>query len=534
MSVVRFRIKGAYTKLLDGPAGVVDRILTFEDTQARFKTSYQAGSYDGKHRFYDGAKKTFPTGFLERIKRRLIKDGHTIKVQGKREDPGVRVDKHQLFGITLYPDQVEAANTLLRAGSGVLEAATRSGKTEVMIAMASALMERGLFGYMLVPRAGLLRQTVARFNERLDGVYEVGQLGAGVKKTGQITIATSQTMAKVLRGQISGPEYQVLREADFFFGDECHHGSARTWYDVFMMTPCRLRWGVSATPETGKEISDLRLEAAIGPIRVRRTAHDMAAMGRVAQPLIYFITDPNIFGRGFEVEKAIQWHGSRKKRYRPLPPKKSDRDFKKEWQQAHRQGIVQNNVYNRAVAELAEALLSAKCRVLVLSHRLPQLRSIQEKLMARRVRSRLVTGNTEYAAREDFKQLMQERGGFVMLASTVFDEGEDMPALNAVILAGGMGTKHRAKQPAAVQRVGRVLTGKGNVLVFDFGHLCNDYLIKNAEARLEAYVDQKWKVFNVDNFPRLLVQMRRQAGEITGASNGKAKGCKRRKPVMSR
>jgi len=82
--------------------------------------------------------------------------------------------------------------------------------------------------------------------------------------------------------------------------------------------------------------------------------------------------------------------------------------------------------------------------------------------------------------------------GGVYIASPIFDEGVDVPALDCVILAGG-GKSHIK----LLQRLGRGMRKKEgeNVLhVYDFIDNTNQYLYNHSLARMQTYEQEGFDV----------------------------------------
>lgn len=81
----------------------------------------------------------------------------------------------------------------------------------------------------------------------------------------------------------------------------------------------------------------------------------------------------------------------------------------------------------------------------------------------------------------------------VLIATGIFDEGVDMPLLDAGIMAGGGQSKIKS-----IQRVGRILrpkpTGSNEVFIIDFKDTGNKYLLRHSAERLQAYEDEGFAV----------------------------------------
>jgi len=79
---------------------------------------------------------------------------------------------------------------------------------------------------------------------------------------------------------------------------------------------------------------------------------------------------------------------------------------------------------------------------------------------------------------------MQDGDLDVLVASKIFDQGIDIPQLDALILAGSGKSSARA-----LQRIGRVIRnypGKEKAIVVDFYDNCK-FLREHSKARLKVY-----------------------------------------------
>jgi superfamily II DNA or RNA helicase len=104
----------------------------------------------------------------------------------------------------------------------------------------------------------------------------------------------------------------------------------------------------------------------------------------------------------------------------------------------------------------------------------------------------MVTGALALDERERIKTKFKKGDLDLVLASSVFDQGIDLPALDALILAGG--GKSTAK---ALQRIGRVIRtapGKKDALVLETWDQSH-FVKKHSLARYEAYrLESRFKI----------------------------------------
>ena len=91
-----------------------------------------------------------------------------------------------------------------------------------------------------------------------------------------------------------------------------------------------------------------------------------------------------------------------------------------------------------------------------------------------------------------------KKDGGVMIATTIYDEGIDIPQVNVLILA--FGGKSRRK---VLQRIGRALRKKESrenvVVIVDFWDHHNKYLLNHSKGRLNLYRDEGFEVVGAND-----------------------------------
>lgn len=335
------------------------------------------------------------------------------------------------------------------AGRGLLNLPIRSGKTLMAARIQTILGYRALF---VVPSDLLLRQTVNAFKSFL-APAPVGICGAGEWAPDWITVATIQTiLANPARAA------PLLASADILYVDEAHHLDAPKWREPLLACDARYKIGLSATLFTNKDIAAERsaiwLRAVTGPILHRVSMKQLMDAGFLVQPqiLMYPIDKPNL---GERVS----------------------------WQRALDKLLVNNQYRNAAITDLVEDGTSQGRRVLVDTGRKDQMRAVHEMLKARRVRVRMIHGQTPSMERQNILAAFRE-GSIQALVGTVLGEGVDIPELDMVVNAEGQKSKE-----AAIQRM-RNLTaseGKQEALFIDFADLTHPKLREHSRQRMELY-----------------------------------------------
>jgi superfamily II DNA or RNA helicase len=144
------------------------------------------------------------------------------------------------FHGTLRPEQLRAAEALLRYDTGVLAASTAFGKTVIG---AYLIAQRKVNTLVIVHRRQLLDQWIGVLSNFLGLESDsVGQIGGGRHKpTARLDVAMIQSLSD--KGTVS----EIVGEYGQLIVDECHHISAVSFERVVRQSKARYVTGLSAT-----------------------------------------------------------------------------------------------------------------------------------------------------------------------------------------------------------------------------------------------------------------------------------------------
>lgn len=144
------------------------------------------------------------------------------------------------FHGTLRPEQLRAAEALLRYDTGVLAASTAFGKTVIG---AYLIAQRKVNTLLIVHRRQLLDQWIGALRNFLGLESDsVGQIGGGKHKpTARLDVAMIQSLSD--KGTVS----EIVGEYGQLIVDECHHISAVSFERVVRQSQARYVTGLSAT-----------------------------------------------------------------------------------------------------------------------------------------------------------------------------------------------------------------------------------------------------------------------------------------------
>ncbi|MGI8905300.1 MAG: DEAD/DEAH box helicase [Candidatus Sumerlaeaceae bacterium] len=473
------------------PLEKIDALTSFFVPGYRYMPRFKKGQWDGKKHLFNSRKKTLPTGLVPRVAALLEQEGIVCQVQSTEvaeQSPLAETSIAKALESVAKPMSKSARGKAARKTSssvefrdyqteciaaavagkrGVLQLATGGGKTLIAAEIIRRIDRPAMF---LVHTRDLLHQTRAVLSDYLG--MPIGQAGDGVVSLQHVTVATVQTCARALDVKITKtPEDDELLETDrtdlrrnaadlvayirqvpVVFFDECHHLPADTTYDLSMqMEGASWRFGLSATPYRADRM-DLLLEAALGPELFAAAASALIDKGYLVPPKIRFLPMPALIVRS----------------------------GKADYQDIFSSYVVENPRRNQLIADTARELAAKGNSVLILVSQVRQGELLQRLLPD----VPLVQGADAAERRGEVFAALGRKELPIAIATTLADEGLDVPSLNAVILASAGRSETRA-----LQRVGRALRPspkKKHAVIIDF---MDDapFLKEHAQRRLQIF-----------------------------------------------
>lgn len=447
---------------------LLDDALAIETKGAHFMPTVMEGKWDGRrHLFYkDGC--TFPKGIMRRVKSLLREAGYKVmKTKDLRKrvhgevDLG-RVSKNMLADVTLRPDQLRVIRAALEEGCGLLHVATGGGKTADAAAIIKALVEkRCLF---LVHTKQLLKQARTEIARFLGTIEEyIGVIGDGQFDPKHITVATVQSLSRVNGDAQKKIVAKYLKTIELLILDETHHASAKTFYRLVQRIDAPWRFGLSGTPFGLADGKGLMVEAAFGPVIVKVSNQELGDLGVNARPTIHLV----------EITEPVLEEGL-------------------DWQSVYKEGIVNNAYRNDAIVQCVEEFTKRKFPTLILVRELWHGDNLCELLRALKIKHAFVHGQMPTDEVERQKARLTEGAIGTLIASPIFGEGVDVPAIRALIVAdGGQST---AKVLQGIGRGLRRKKGDNRLDVVDFSDVMHKWLAKHSQERVALYEGEGFEV----------------------------------------
>jgi superfamily II DNA or RNA helicase len=481
---VKFIVGDTYSFIDSSP-----KVLAFIKTLCRARPDgfqhmpkYRRGYWDGYISLVKG--KNVPTGLLRMLAGELREQGVKVFHSYSRscskkhitvpEPNGLKEQiRDCLDGITLRDYQIDATYELLCKGRGIAKMATNAGKTVIIAALLKFLRS----GIVVVNSKDLLYQTADRLCQHLG--RPVGLIGDSHMdyKTKSVSVATIQTLASFHK-KIGKLEFKNrFGDNRVLIIDECHHIAHNKSFDVLMDIPGWCRYGFSGTPIMRGNLNDLKLIAATGPVQVQVSNADLIEEGWSAVPTVY------IHSRDYDrMHKALG----------------QDDYYDKPYHFAYEDGIVENALRNDMICQLTSDTIASGNSVLILVNRLKHGENILSFMYDDYPETPVafVHGSSSMDDRRTALERLS-KNPVAVIATPIFDEGVDVPALDAVILAGG-----GKSQWKLLQKIGRGLRrkeGSNVVQIHDFDDYFNKHLDRHTNERIKVYVREGFKTEVIDH-----------------------------------
>jgi len=371
------------------------------------------------------AELRLPRGAIHALRRLAALDGVIIQCDDRRVLPVERLDECPAPPLRPYQDRALRAMVNVTQGTVVLPCG--GGKTRIGVAAIARLRTPTL---ILVHTLDLAEQWRGQLRELLG--LEAGLVGDGEETVSPITVALVQALARWEVPRLDA----LLERFGLLLVDEAHHCPSTTFRAVVDRCPARYRFGLTATPEREDGLTPL-LELFLGPAVATVTHEELVAAGVLKLPEV----------RVVETRFAFVYAGAD--------------DYARMLD-----ALVHDDERNALIADHVAAEARAGHLGLVLSGRVDHCELLCALIRQRGVQAELLTGTVKKERRAAL--LAGARAGEVpvLVATTLADEGLDVPALSRVFL-----TYPGRARGRTLQRLGRLMRthpGKDDAVLFDF------------------------------------------------------------------
>ncbi len=391
----------------------------------------------------------FPTGLLPRVLEYCEERNVDVTVVGE-EERLKPTGKPALKNITLRDEQIRLVTAAIKKQRGVLVAPTGVGKSLLGLAIISVFPKAHVL--WLCHTKDLMYQA-ADFAEKHLENRKIGFIGDGKNDPQQLTFATRQSFVKVVNEL--GCAYDIV------IIDETHHLTEGQYSLIMHHVLAPVRIGLTATMPTDKETS-LTIEGALGPIIDEVT-----------------ITE----GQRLEIMAEI------KIKFLKVPIDHSLRELRK-YSDVYAAGVVNNRAQHQIIVETAKRHADEGDSVLILVTQIQHGENLLHEFERRHIPAVYAQGATESSVRKQIKDALNEKDIHIVIATTIFSEGVNLPELNVLINAAGGKSEIRTIQ--TIGRGLRLTETKKTLTMYDILNLSHNYLISHVGERLAIYSEMNW------------------------------------------
>jgi superfamily II DNA or RNA helicase len=476
---VTFHLENIWTTLKPSKP-LSDTIIKIIYSDLSYKTQeysrFRKTTVEFQHSLFDKTLLKYPTGLTSSVIKILKDYDIDFEIQDERNEvePSEPIPIH----VQLRDYQEETVQKAIAAERGIIKIATGGGKTVVAASIIARLNVKTIF---IVNSLDLLEQAYDEFVKILK--VPIGKIGGGYCEIEKINVCTIQTLHKALglKFEIEDEDYfideeisdtiltkkeeiiRVVKNAELIINDECHHMAAGSYVNIMCAAMnSRYKFGLSATPFRNESI-DLVLYAYSGKEIVNISASFLIEKGFLVKPTIYFL-DPNELGKYKFIRKSFQ-------------------TLYKEW-------IVNNPNRNNLIVDCVDRFMQLDKTVLITVTQIKHGQIILDLIKKRLPNAPVafIKGEVKKDVRKQLLNSIREKKLKVLIGTSLADEGLDLPALDAAIIAGG--GKSLIK---ALQRVGRTLRlypGKTEAIIVDFYDNLR-YLTSQSRTRMKIYMGEK-------------------------------------------
>lgn len=455
---------------------------SYEVQGSFFAPQVQMGYWDGHKRLFSSATQKFPVGLYSLVAGVLKAKNLEYTVTDLRKAPKYEVKPFDLPGIDFRDYQIEMIHTGIKIKRGIMQAATGSGKSLTIVGLSKALSDLRINIY--VHRSTLLRQLQADFEKC--GIV-VGVIGDGEKRVRDINICSFQSVLTKYetaqkRKRFYAENLEIIQRAEVMIVDECHHLVAELFNQISeLSTNAYFRFGFSATP-LRDEGDDIEIQAGTGRKIITLNASELIRRGYLVRPTIFFLKVPAMPG---------------------LP---------KQYQSVYSKAVVENEMRNEIIAETAKTFIDAgqTCLIAVTKIKhgeaiLAKLEELMPDVPMRFIQGDGTTGVEKLQVLDDLNKKKLK----IVVATTVFGEGVNVPTLGALINANAS-----KSFVGTMQLCGRVLRphkDKKSVVIVDIADQTRPYLKEHTDRRKRILATEpEFKIVEASSLAELKILLEKQ------------------------
>lgn len=439
----------------------------------------RANPYAGVKYFFTPKTQQFPTGMISYV--RDIMDKFNLQYETMDYRPEVLLGTVlPLHDLELRAYQDNAVNLAIAKQRGIIQAGTGAGKTSVL---SGILARTNVKSLILIHKTDIFYQLIKNFERVLK--VPIGRIGDGECDFQNITVAMIQTVARLYDPKVKVVEKdnkllkekgdqirQFVSDVECVLIDEAHHIAADTFWTVMQNVPKALyRIGVTATPFR-EDNMDIMLEGALAQKIVSISSSWLIDNNYLVPPDIYL-----------------------------FPFSHQRRKGKDPYSIVYGQEVVENVDRNYLICNLALKAKAAGHAILVAVTQIEHGEVLEKMLQRVDPTAIFVNGQSKSDVRQQILKELGAGANRIVVATNIYSEGVDMPALSVLINA-----KAAASGIDSLQLLGRVLRtapGKTKAWVIDIQD-DGKFLNNHSKERVSIYsTEARYKLIPVTDISQI-------------------------------
>ena len=396
--------------------------FSYKESGVEYSQAYKNG-WDGRTNLIS-KKGMFFLGLFTQVSQFLV--DHKLSFETEDLRPALKnaipIDLSKILeDIKMQPRdyQERIVSAACNSRNGIVRACTGSGKT-LCTALITAQLNKPTIIYVI--GLDLLKQ----FHDLFTTLFNepIGYIGDGVCKIERINIASIWTIGSALniskKDICTDDEFDckekvdltqkekilgLLEQTKVHIFDECHVVTCNTIQSIHKKINPEHIYGFSGTPYRDDN-TDLLIHGILGEQIVDVPASELIEKGILAQPIIKFVAIPHMS--------------------MPLA----------QYQTVYKTYISDNDIRNMIILQRTKDLLIKKYTPLVLFKHIKHGQVLYEMMNEAGIKCEMLHGNDPLKRRTQVKEMLEKKEIEVILASTIFDLGINLPILSALVLAG--------------------------------------------------------------------------------------------------
>ena len=449
-------------------------LLTIDIPEAKYTRIYRQGRWDGRKRYFNKVSRTFAIGFLSKV----LQAGYSkhITVDDMRKFPDIELSAPELKTIELRDYQKEAVIECLKQKTGLIEAATNSGKTAIFAGVVKKLYP--LKTLILIHRDEIFWQIIEMV-EKYTGI-KVGIIKAQEINIKPVTVAMITTI--VNRIGVVDEVTDFFDDVQCIIIDEVHRAGSATYESLLSACKAPFRFGFSGTIKPYDTPAGMQTRQWLGDVILKISNSEMIEQGVSAVPKVHI----------YELDSKRQLDGVFNIAKEQLTVEQDDYTngelMKRVYKLSMQMGITENTERNEKAIEIAKKHLGQSLLIIV---DLIQHGQIVEKLLNEAgINAVFISGQS--VVRKSALDLFKKSELKVLISTTILDEGIDVAVIQVLLFLAGKKSKRQL-----LQRVGRGLrkkAGENEVHIYDFLDFGSRYLVRHSKERISIYKAEGFEI----------------------------------------